>query len=102
MSIGIPRIKDKVSRSLTGTSADTAMAISDAYYNIVTVADNAQTLLLPPEAQGAECVISSTGAVALVVEEDSSTTAIATLATGEAQMFTCDGTTWHNTAIAVT
>ena len=102
MSIGIPRIKDKQTRSLTDASADTAMSINDAYFNIVTVADNAQTLLLPAEVQGAECVISSTGAVALVVEEDSSTTAIATLATGEAQQFICDGTTWHNTAIAVT
>lgn len=59
----------------------------------------AKTVLLPAEAdsEGLTFVIFNTADAAevLTVEEDSSTTAILTLAQGEGGLVYCDGTTWH-------
>lgn len=66
--------------------------------------DGGNTVLLPPEAS---CVnqlhiVRNTGGAAgevLVLEEDSSTTVIATLGVGEVAYLWCDGTTWREVPI---
>ena len=59
----------------------------------------ARTVLLPAEASSKDLVYfirnTANAAEVLTVEEDSSTTAILTLAQGEGAMVHCDGTTWR-------
>ncbi len=63
-------------------------------------AGGAKTVLLPAEAdsKGLMFVIVNTadGVEVLTVEEDSSTTAIATIAQFEMAILVCDGTTWYS------
>lgn len=93
MSIGIPRIKDKNSEVIT---AEKALAINDAYYQWLDGTVTAYDVLLPPEAQGAECVIMNDAAATsvLTIKDDSDTDTIATLAVTEGALFVCNGAEW--------
>ena len=69
-------------------------------------AGSAKTVLLPAEADSVDLMFlifnTADGSEVLTVEEDSSTTAISTIAQNEAAWFHCDGTTWRTLVGGVT
>lgn len=82
-------------------AATAEMAIGASWPPVLLLDPNggAKTVLLPAEADSKDLVFfirnTADASEVLTVEEDSSTTAILTLAQGEGAMVHCDGTTWR-------
>ena len=94
-------VSEHSARMLTlSIDASAEMAIGADWPQMLFVdpAGGAKTILLPAEEDGMIFYIVNTAdaAEALTVEEDSSTTAIATIAQGEMAVIVCSGTTWYS------
>lgn len=95
MSIGIPRIRDVNTETLTGTKT---LVINDAYFQQLDPGGAGRTVTLPAAAQGAEVVIinEADAAEVLTIQDPTGPTTIATPAQNEnAVCWSADGTTWE-------
>lgn len=91
MSIGIPRIKDVNTETMTGTVVLTA---NDPYYQILDPGGSARELDMPDGSyQGAECVIVNTAdaAEAITVKQSDSSTTVIVIDQNESAKLVCTG-----------
>ena len=91
MSIGIPRIKDRVATTMTGTLVLTA---NDPYFQDLDPGGSARELDLPDgTAQGQECVVTNTAdmAEAITVKQSDSSTTVVVIDQNESAQLICTG-----------
>ena len=91
MSIGVSRIRDANTETLTGTRV---LVVGDAYHQILDP-DGAREVDLPNGAtsQGAEVMITNaaSGAEAITVKQSDSSTTVAVIDQNESALFVCNG-----------
>jgi len=91
MSIGIPRIKDVNTETLTGT---TVLTVNSAYHQILDPGGAGRELDMPNGAlQGQECMITNTAdmAEAITVKQSDSSTTVIVIDQNESAMLVCNG-----------
>ena len=86
--------------SVFGTSGTFTMGFGDQFLQFLKPGTADRTVLLPPEHPGLAFMIINTNGPSdtnqlLIVQEDSGTTTIVTIAKQEVAIVACDGTTWH-------
>ena len=105
MSIGIPRIKDANTETLT--SDPTVLTAASAYHQILD-SDGNKDVDMPSGTgtQGGECVITNTGGETITVKQSDSSTTVIAIATGESALLLCNGLSaangWQASQIAAT
>ena len=104
MSIGIPRIRDANTETMTGTLVLTA---ASAYHQILDP-DGTRELDLPSGTgtQGGEVMVTNTGGEVITVKQSDSSTTLITLAAGESALLLCNGLSaaagWQASQLAAT
>ena len=92
MSIGIPRIKDNNTETLSGTKT---LVVGDAYFQTLDPGGSARNVVLPAgdSSQGAEVMIQNTadGSEDITVQQSDASTAVATVGQNESGEFVCNG-----------
>ena len=105
MSIGIPRIKDGNTETMTGTGVLTA---ASAYHQILDAGGSTRELDMPSGTgtKGGECMVTNTGGEAITVKQSDSSTTVIAIATGESALLLCNGLSaangWQASQIAAT
>ena len=105
MSIGIPRIKDGNTETLTDNP--TVLTAASAYHQRID-SDGAKDVDMPSGTgtQGGECMITNTGGETITVKQSDSSTTIIAIAAGESALLLCNGLSaangWQASQIAAT
>ena len=101
MSIGITRIEDVNTETLTGQKT---LTVNDARIQRLDPGGAGRDVLLPAEEQGLRVTIVNTADAAedLTVKEDSDTTTIVTISQNEDAELYCDGTDWQGNVADIT
>ena len=91
MSIGIPRIRDANTETLTGTKV---LVANDAYHQILDP-DGAREVDMPsgPNTQGGRCMITNaaSGAEAITVKQSDSSTTVIVIDQNQSAELVCNG-----------
>ena len=105
MSIGIPRIRDANTETLT--SDPTVLTAASAYHQNLD-SDGAKDVDMPSGTgtQGGECMITNSGGEDITVKQSDSSTTLITLASGESALLLCNGVSaaagWQASQLAAT
>jgi hypothetical protein len=90
MSIGIPRIRDANTETLT--SNPTVLTAASAYHQIID-SDGAKDVDMPSGTgtQGGECMITNTGGESITVKQSDSSTTVIVIDTAQSALLVCNG-----------
>ena len=90
MSIGIPRIRDANTETLT--SNPTVLTAASAYHQNLD-SDGAKDVDMPSGTgtQGGECMITNTGGESITVKQSDSSTTVIVIDTAESALLVCNG-----------